>query len=212
AGPGRRWPLVAADTHRARPGVAELAADTAWCFPLGEPGHATGVLVIGDSGQDRLPRDVAALAADLACRIGLALDRAGQGAASPSEAGAGRGPPERGGGGGGGGRGAPPPGRPQNTGGPSPPPPRPAAPLRPRRAGARALRGGWGGCAFAFPRVGPPAGPGGLGGSFGPFARPGGGGPRAPPPLGRRSFGTRLGGLPLGRRSFGRRLPYRRLP
>jgi hypothetical protein len=34
------------------------------------------VLVIGDSGQDRLPRDVAALAADLACRIGLALSRA----------------------------------------------------------------------------------------------------------------------------------------
>ena len=100
--PGRRWPLVAADTHRAPPGVAELAADTAWCFPLGEPGHATGVLVIGDSGQDRLPRDVAALAADLACRIGLALDRAGQGAASPSEAGAGRGQPERGGAGRGG--------------------------------------------------------------------------------------------------------------
>jgi anti-sigma regulatory factor (Ser/Thr protein kinase)/GAF domain-containing protein len=73
---GRRWPLVAGDTHGAPPGVAELAADTAWYFPLGEPGHATGVLVIGDGGQDRLPRDVAALAADLACRVGLALDRA----------------------------------------------------------------------------------------------------------------------------------------
>jgi hypothetical protein len=76
--PGRRWPLVVGDTHGAPPGVAELAADTAWCFPLGEPGHAMGILVIGDSGQDRLPHDVAALAADLACRVGLALGRAGQ--------------------------------------------------------------------------------------------------------------------------------------
>ena len=73
--PGRRWPLVVGNTDGAPPGVAELAADTAWGFPLGEPGHATGVLVIGDSGQDRLPHDVAALAADLACRIGLALGR-----------------------------------------------------------------------------------------------------------------------------------------
>jgi hypothetical protein len=75
--PGRRWPLVVGDTHDAPPGVTEIAAGTAWCFPLGEPGHAMGVLVIGDSGQDRLPNDVAALAADLACRIGLALGRTG---------------------------------------------------------------------------------------------------------------------------------------
>lgn len=74
--PGRRWPLVVGDADGAPPGVAELAAGVAWCFPLGEPGDAAGVLVIGDSGQDRLPRDVAALAADLACRIGLALSRA----------------------------------------------------------------------------------------------------------------------------------------
>jgi anti-sigma regulatory factor (Ser/Thr protein kinase) len=78
--PGRRWPLVVGDTDGAPPGVAELAAGIAWCFPLGEPGDATGVLVIGDSGQDRLPHDVAAVAADLACRIGLALDRARPGA------------------------------------------------------------------------------------------------------------------------------------
>jgi hypothetical protein len=79
--------------------VAELAAGVAWCFPLGEPGDAAGVLVIGDSGQDRLPRDVAALAADLACRIGLALSRARRdagaadadaGAADAGEAGSGR--------------------------------------------------------------------------------------------------------------------------
>ena len=73
----RRWPLVVAETHGAPPGVAALAAGTAWCFPLGEPDHAMGVLVIGDSGQDRLPHDVAALAADLACRVGLALGRTG---------------------------------------------------------------------------------------------------------------------------------------
>ena len=77
--PGRRWPLVVGDTDGAPPGVAELAAGVAWCFPLGEPGDAAGVLVLGDGGQDRLPRDVAALAADLACRIGLALSRAGLG-------------------------------------------------------------------------------------------------------------------------------------
>jgi GAF domain-containing protein len=74
--PGRRWPLVVGDADGAPPGVAELAAGVAWCFPLGEPGDAAGVLVIGDSGRDRLPHDVAALAADLACRIGLALSRA----------------------------------------------------------------------------------------------------------------------------------------
>lgn len=83
--PGRRWPLVVGDTGGAPPGAAELAGGVAWCFPLGEPGDAAGVLVIGDSGQDRLPRDVAALAADLACRTGLALDRAGSGAADPGE-------------------------------------------------------------------------------------------------------------------------------
>lgn len=73
---GRRWPLLAGATDDAPPGVAELAADTAWSFPLGDPGAAVGVLVIGDGGQDRLPHDVAALAADLACRVGLALHRA----------------------------------------------------------------------------------------------------------------------------------------
>jgi anti-sigma regulatory factor (Ser/Thr protein kinase) len=74
--PGRRWSLVAADMAGAPPEAAELAAGTAWCFPLGDPQDATGVFVIGDSGADRLPREVASLAADLACRVGLALDGA----------------------------------------------------------------------------------------------------------------------------------------
>jgi anti-sigma regulatory factor (Ser/Thr protein kinase) len=87
--PGRRWPLVAGDTDSAPPGVAELATGIAWCFPLGEPGDAAGVLVIGDGGQDRLPHDVATLAADLACRVGLALNRA-----NPNTARAGPGQPD----------------------------------------------------------------------------------------------------------------------
>jgi anti-sigma regulatory factor (Ser/Thr protein kinase) len=73
--PGRRWPLVVGDTG-APPEAGELAADTAWCFPLGDPQDACGVFVVGDIGEDRLPREVAALAADLACRVGLALDAA----------------------------------------------------------------------------------------------------------------------------------------
>jgi hypothetical protein len=77
---------VVGDTDGAPPGVAELAAGIAWCFPLGEPGDAAGVLVIGDGGQDRLPHDVAALAADVACRIGLALNRTGLDA-GPADAG-----------------------------------------------------------------------------------------------------------------------------
>ncbi len=73
--PGRRWPLVVGDMAGAPPGPAN--------WPPTPPGasrsatrDAIGVLVIGDGGQDRLPHDVSALAADLACRIGLALNRA----------------------------------------------------------------------------------------------------------------------------------------
>jgi len=76
ARPGRRWPLVAGDVDGAPPEAAELAASTAWCFPLGDPQDAAGVFVIGDGGEDRLPQEVAALAADLACRVGLALSGA----------------------------------------------------------------------------------------------------------------------------------------
>jgi len=74
--PGRRWPLVAGDMAGAPQETAELAASTAWCFPLGDPQDAVGVFVIGDGGEDRLPQEVAALAADLACRVGLALSGA----------------------------------------------------------------------------------------------------------------------------------------
>jgi anti-sigma regulatory factor (Ser/Thr protein kinase) len=74
--PGRRWSLVADDMAGAPPEAAELAAGTAWCFPLGDPQDAAGAFVIGDAGEDRLAREVASLAADLACRVGLALDGA----------------------------------------------------------------------------------------------------------------------------------------
>jgi anti-sigma regulatory factor (Ser/Thr protein kinase) len=74
--PGQRWPLVVGDMDGAPPEVAELAASTAWWFPLGDPEDAVGVFVIGDGGEDRLPHEVAALAADLACRVGLALGNA----------------------------------------------------------------------------------------------------------------------------------------
>jgi len=76
ARPGQRWPLVVSDMDGAPPEVAELAASTAWCFPLGDPEDAVGVFVIGDGGEDRLPHEVADLAADLACRVGLALGNA----------------------------------------------------------------------------------------------------------------------------------------
>ena len=72
--PGRRWSLVVGDMTDASPEAAELAAGTAWCFPLGDPQDPTGLFVIGDGGEDRLPHEVASLAADLACRVGLALD------------------------------------------------------------------------------------------------------------------------------------------
>ena len=63
-GPAWRWPLTA-------PGGTE----TAWCFPLGA-GDGAGVLAVGHLRDERLPREVAELAADLACRIGMALDNA----------------------------------------------------------------------------------------------------------------------------------------
>jgi len=64
-GPAWRWPLAA-------PGGTE----TAWCFPLGTGGDGAGVLAVGHLRDERLPREVAELAADLACRIGMALDNA----------------------------------------------------------------------------------------------------------------------------------------
>ena len=72
--PGRRWSLTAGGVAGASPEASTLEAGTAWCFPLGDPQDAMGVFVIGDAGEDRLPREVAALAADIACRAGLALN------------------------------------------------------------------------------------------------------------------------------------------
>ena len=54
-------------------GAAALAADAAWCFPFAGPGGTVGVLAAGCAHGERLPRDAAALVADLAARLGLAL-------------------------------------------------------------------------------------------------------------------------------------------
>jgi anti-sigma regulatory factor (Ser/Thr protein kinase) len=45
----------------------------AWCFPVGEPWDGQSLLVIGTDRVERLSGEVAALASDLAGRIGLAL-------------------------------------------------------------------------------------------------------------------------------------------
>jgi anti-sigma regulatory factor (Ser/Thr protein kinase) len=80
-GPGRpgpmwRWPLAVPGLAEAPMGADALATETAWCFPLGT-GNAAGVLAVGHRRDERLPRELAELATDLACRIGLALDNAG---------------------------------------------------------------------------------------------------------------------------------------
>jgi hypothetical protein len=59
------------------PGTDSLTGDTAWCFPFASPAGEPGMLALG-SGSGRLPREVSALAADLAARIGLALAGAAQ--------------------------------------------------------------------------------------------------------------------------------------
>jgi GAF domain-containing protein len=74
-GPGWRWSLAVPGLAQAPSGADVLAAETAWCFPLGTV-DGTGVLAVGHRLDERLPREVAELAADLACRIGLALDNA----------------------------------------------------------------------------------------------------------------------------------------
>ncbi len=70
-----RWPLAAPGLAKAPAGAGELAGDTAWCFPLARDG-GTGVFAVGHRRDERLPREVVELAADLACRIGVALDNA----------------------------------------------------------------------------------------------------------------------------------------
>jgi hypothetical protein len=74
-GPGWRWSLAVPGLAQAPSGADVLAAETAWCFPLGT-GSGTGVLAVGHQRDERLPREVAELAADLACRVGVALDNA----------------------------------------------------------------------------------------------------------------------------------------
>jgi anti-sigma regulatory factor (Ser/Thr protein kinase)/GAF domain-containing protein len=80
AAPGRPgpmwcWPLAVPGLAQAPKGAEALATETAWCFPLGMRAGA-GLLAVGHQCDERLPREVADLAADLACRVGLALDNA----------------------------------------------------------------------------------------------------------------------------------------
>jgi hypothetical protein len=70
-----RWPLAVPGLAEAPLGADALATETAWCFPLGT-GNGAGVLAVGHRRDERLPRELAELATDLACRIGLALDNA----------------------------------------------------------------------------------------------------------------------------------------
>jgi len=74
-GPMWRWPLAVPGLADAPTGADALATETAWCFPLGM-GDGAGVLAVGHRREERLPRELAELATDLACRIGLALDNA----------------------------------------------------------------------------------------------------------------------------------------
>ena len=73
--PLARWLLAVPGLAQAPPGADTLAADAAWCFPLGADA-SVGLLAVGHRRDERLPREVAELAADLASRIGVALDHA----------------------------------------------------------------------------------------------------------------------------------------
>jgi hypothetical protein len=74
-GPVWRWPLAVPGLAQAPSGADALAAETAWCFPLG-PGTGAGMFAVGHRRDELLPREVAELAADLASRIGMALEGA----------------------------------------------------------------------------------------------------------------------------------------
>lgn len=69
--PAWRWPLAATDPAGA-PGAGAPVWDDVCCFPLAPDGRA-GVFAIGCGRGERLPREVVELAADLACRLGMAL-------------------------------------------------------------------------------------------------------------------------------------------
>jgi anti-sigma regulatory factor (Ser/Thr protein kinase) len=70
-----RWLLAVPGLAQAPAGADVLAADAAWCLPLGA-GTSSGLLAVGHRRDERLPREVAELAADLASRIGVALGNA----------------------------------------------------------------------------------------------------------------------------------------
>jgi serine phosphatase RsbU (regulator of sigma subunit)/anti-sigma regulatory factor (Ser/Thr protein kinase) len=75
-GGGRSWSLAVDDLDGLPPDAVELAADSAWCFPLAARGRSLGILTIGRSRGGGLPREVTELAEDLARRTALALDNA----------------------------------------------------------------------------------------------------------------------------------------
>lgn len=74
-GPAWRWPLTAPGLVQDPAEAGTFVAGTAWCFPLSTCDGA-GVLAVGHLRDERLPREVAELTADLACRVGMALDNA----------------------------------------------------------------------------------------------------------------------------------------
>jgi GAF domain-containing protein/anti-sigma regulatory factor (Ser/Thr protein kinase) len=85
---GWRWNLELAAPRQAQeqgqatgpaqapPGVPELIADQAWCFPLAIPGRLLGLLAIGAPGGQWPAREARELAAGLARRIAVAMDNA----------------------------------------------------------------------------------------------------------------------------------------
>jgi GAF domain-containing protein/anti-sigma regulatory factor (Ser/Thr protein kinase) len=75
-GGGRSWSLALDDPTGLSPEVLDLAAGSAWCFPLAARGRSLGLLTIGRPRGGSLPREVTELAEDLARRTALALDNA----------------------------------------------------------------------------------------------------------------------------------------
>jgi len=75
-GGGRSWSLALGDPAGLPPDTIELAAGSAWCFPLAARGRSLGVITIGRPRGGALPREVTELAEDLARRTALALDNA----------------------------------------------------------------------------------------------------------------------------------------
>jgi serine phosphatase RsbU (regulator of sigma subunit)/anti-sigma regulatory factor (Ser/Thr protein kinase) len=75
-GGGHSWSLALADPNELPDEALDLAADSAWCFPLTARGRSLGVLAIGRPRGGTLPREVAELAEDLTRRTALALDNA----------------------------------------------------------------------------------------------------------------------------------------